>query len=143
MSSVSSSRVLQSIANSLLKDDEDGRPESQSTTVRSRTGCEYLALNSVPLGVDAFADVVSSSSFSLLFAASAADLLGMWYPTVRRTLVCLSKLYRSLDKTTFEGLSQDALSACVVSLVGAAEQVRQTKSTVSCPLSFLSDLHLR
>ena len=39
-----------------------------------------------------------SSSASL----SPADLHGMWYPTVRRTLVTLSKLYRCVDKSIFQ-----------------------------------------
>lgn len=34
---------------------------------------------------------------SLQTSISPADLHGMWYPTVRRTLVCLSKLYRCID----------------------------------------------
>ena len=33
---------------------------------------------------------------------SPADLHGMWYPTVRRTLVTLSKLYRCVDKSIFQ-----------------------------------------
>lgn len=36
---------------------------------------------------------------------SPADLHGMWYPTVRRTLVCLSKLYRCIDRATFQVIS--------------------------------------
>ena len=30
----------------------------------------------------------------------------MWYPPLRRALLCLSKLYRSVDRSTFQGLSQ-------------------------------------
>lgn len=48
---------------------------------------------------------------------------GMWYPPVRRTLVCLSKLYRCLEKDIFRGLSQEALTACMQSVSGAAQTI--------------------
>ena len=51
--------------------------------------------------------------------ASPADLHGMWYPTVRRVLVCLSKLYRCIDRGIFQGLSQEALTNCIESLASA------------------------
>ncbi|KFM56619.1 Conserved oligomeric Golgi complex subunit 3, partial [Stegodyphus mimosarum] len=59
---------------------------------------------------------------------SPADLHGMWYPTVRRTLVCLSKLYRCLDKTIFQGLSQEVLTMCIQSLSSASKIISQKKT---------------
>lgn len=59
---------------------------------------------------------------------SPADLHGMWYPTVRRTLVCLSKLYRCLDKTIFQGLSQEVLTMCIQSLATASAAISKNKT---------------
>ncbi|KAK3783773.1 hypothetical protein RRG08_063434 [Elysia crispata] len=61
---------------------------------------------------------------------SPADLHGMWYPTVRRALVTLSKLYRCIDKTTFQGLSQEALQACIVSLKNAKDGIIKRKHSM-------------
>ena len=52
----------------------------------------------------------------------------MWYPPVRRTLVCLSKLYRCLEREIFQGLSQEALSACMTSVSEAAEMIVAKKT---------------
>merc|ERR1712088_195132 len=54
--------------------------------------------------------------------SSPVDLHGMWYPTVRRTLVCLSRLYRCLEVEIFQGLSQEVLDACIDSLESACSQ---------------------
>ncbi|XP_064456562.1 conserved oligomeric Golgi complex subunit 3-like isoform X2 [Ornithodoros turicata] len=61
---------------------------------------------------------------------SPADLHGMWYPTVRRTLVCLSKLYRCLDKTIFQGLSQEVLAMCIESLDVAGKAIEKKKTSL-------------
>lgn len=61
---------------------------------------------------------------------SPADLHGMWYPTVRRTLVCLSRLYRCVERPIFQGLSQEALSMCMQSVTAAADAISQRKTAM-------------
>ncbi|XP_078415632.1 conserved oligomeric Golgi complex subunit 3 [Cetorhinus maximus] len=71
---------------------------------------------------------------------SPADLHGMWYPTVRRTLVCLSKLYRCIDRAVFQGLSQEALSACIHSLLAAADSIIKNKTQMDGQLFLIKHL---
>ncbi|XP_032888764.1 conserved oligomeric Golgi complex subunit 3 [Amblyraja radiata] len=71
---------------------------------------------------------------------SPADLHGMWYPTVRRTLVCLSKLYRCIDRMVFQGLSQEALFACIQSLLGAADLITKNKTLTDGQLFLIKHL---
>lgn len=61
---------------------------------------------------------------------SPADLHGMWYPTVKRTLVCLSRLYFCLDRNTFQGLAQEALVICIQTIQNAADLISQRKTPV-------------
>lgn len=58
---------------------------------------------------------------------SAADLHGMWYPPVRRTLMCLSRLYRCVDKTIFQSLSHEAVALCLKNIHQAALIISQKK----------------
>ncbi|XP_037298630.1 conserved oligomeric Golgi complex subunit 3 [Manduca sexta] len=62
--------------------------------------------------------------------ASPADLHGMWYPTVRRTLAALSRLYRCLEKRVFQGLAQEAISLCVQSIDDAAKQISENTTNI-------------
>ncbi|XP_049535661.1 conserved oligomeric Golgi complex subunit 3 isoform X1 [Anopheles darlingi] len=61
---------------------------------------------------------------------SPADMHGMWYPTVRRTLVCLSRLYRCIDKSIFQSLSQQALAHCIHSVSSAAGEIAKNRTTI-------------
>lgn len=54
----------------------------------------------------------------------------MWYPTVRRTLVCLSRLYRCVDRPIFQGLSQEALKLCIQSVSQAAAKISAAKTPI-------------
>ncbi|CAF3651060.1 unnamed protein product [Rotaria sp. Silwood1] len=72
--------------------------------------------------------------------SSPADLHGMWYPTVRRTLVCLSKLFRCLDRNIFQGLSQETLTMCVQSLINASELIIKRKTPIDGRLFLIKHL---
>ncbi|XP_046806169.1 conserved oligomeric Golgi complex subunit 3 isoform X2 [Lucilia cuprina] len=76
------------------------------------------------------ADSVDTSVSRVRNMNSPADLHGMWYPTVRRTLVCLSRLYRCVDRPIFQGLSQEALKHCIQSVSAAATKISQSKTPI-------------
>ncbi|KAK6051205.1 hypothetical protein COOONC_11290, partial [Cooperia oncophora] len=59
---------------------------------------------------------------------SAVDLHCLWYPTVRRTVMCLAKLYRCLDVAVFQSLARDLLSMCTESLEAAALHIAASPS---------------
>uniref|UniRef100_A0A3B5MPQ7 Conserved oligomeric Golgi complex subunit 3 n=1 Tax=Xiphophorus couchianus TaxID=32473 RepID=A0A3B5MPQ7_9TELE len=82
----------------------------------------------------------SNAGLFLQTSVSPADLHGMWYPTVRRTLVCLSKLYRCIDRAVFQGLSQEALSACIQSLLKASDIILKNKTQIDGQLFLIKHL---
>ena len=86
--------------------------------------------NSITSLTSASATVDAEQQFKSRTGNSPADLHGMWYPTVRRTLVCLSRLYRCVDRPIFQGLSQEALSYCIQSLANAQQSITTNKSSV-------------
>lgn len=93
--------------------------ESQSLK-RADSRASMLSINSTEV----------EQQFKSRTGNSPADLHGMWYPTVRRTLVCLSRLYRCVDRPIFQGLSQEALTYCIHSLATAAQSIATNKSSI-------------
>ncbi|RDD46014.1 Conserved oligomeric Golgi complex subunit 3, partial [Trichoplax sp. H2] len=81
-------------------------------------------MTSIPLG----SSTPMNRPMQPLPVVPTADSYAMWYPTVRRTLLCLSKLYRCVDKYIFEGLSQEAISVCIRSLIKASQMIISKKS---------------
>ncbi|CAG7838121.1 unnamed protein product [Allacma fusca] len=104
-----------------------GRSTSQTSLVSmsSVTSQEVAAINSA---------AALQIPRPLKSSSSPADLHGMWFPSVRRTLLCLSKLYRCLDKAIFQGLSQEALTACISNVSLSAQQISARKTIVDAQL---------
>lgn len=103
---------------SILMDINETRTESRNS-IASLESQEVATINTNPL-----------SSFRSYTGNSPADLHGMWYPTVKRTLVCLSRLYFCLDRQTFQTLAQEALAVCVQTIDTAAEQISTLKTVI-------------
>ena len=84
------------------------------------------------------------SSGDLAYPAKLSEDLsnqyGMWYPTVRRTLICLSKLYRCTNRSVFESLAQECLSACIDSLKSAAMSICEGSSLIDSQLFLIKHL---
>ena len=90
----------------------------------SHDGCLYM------IGVpESGGTVLSSSLLALLPHGSRAcmicgclqmesnlDAYNVWYPPVRSSLLCLSKLYGCVDPKIFNGLAQDAVHAATASV---------------------------
>lgn len=107
--------------------------QNSSSSVVSASSLEVAQINGAkPIHasskINVLFTIIICDLLCKMFLDSPADLHGMWYPPVRRTLVCLSKLYRCLEKEIFQGLSQEALSACMTSISEAALQISQSKT---------------
>lgn len=66
--------------------------------------------------------------------------MSSWYPPVRHTLNILSKLYRSVDPSTFAGLAQETISACTSTVQLAGRLVAQRSGPLDAQLYIIKQL---
>ena len=59
---------------------------------------------------------------------------------MRRTLVCLSRLYRCLELEIFQGLAQEVLTACTSSLHAACNAISERKGLINGQLFLIKHL---
>ena len=117
-------QMMESIQDTIMADEKDKRARTNSVSSNaSMASLEVASINR------------ATSPYS-----SPVDLHGMWYPTVRRTLVCLSRLYRCLELEIFQGLSQEVLDACIDSLEIACEQITEKKGARNGQLFMIKHL---
>lgn len=149
--------MMKSIAESLKEEEQQSKSDtpkdSDNESVDSATSKEVEHINEKSSSIQDGQNDTSAALNGRLFtgagtghsirsnsSTSPADLHGMWYPTVRRTLVCLSKLYRCIDRSIFQGLSQEILQCCIQSLVTASDSIIKKKSEVDGELFLIKHL---
>ncbi len=102
--------------------------EKIAEKLKQQQQLNYTSDSDSSLNSSTTAPATTTVSNDLTNRLSPQDQHGMWYPTLRRTLICLSKLYRCLDKKIFEGLAQETLTLCVQSLGQASDSIKKSKT---------------
>lgn len=103
--------------------------------------CSVASIASTAMSTNTLSEVALISNEINQFTPNAESLhYHLWYPTVRRTIMCLTKLFRSLEPSIFQELSQDVISSCIQSLDMAARKIAQNKSFIDCYLFMIKHL---
>eukprot|EP00743_Colponemidia_sp_Colp-15_P007094 GILK01007653.1.p1 GENE.GILK01007653.1~~GILK01007653.1.p1 ORF type:complete len:792 (+),score=101.49 GILK01007653.1:44-2377(+) len=143
-------RLLQDVQERLIyrtqiyiRDNIDGfLPEPEHLNYPSRL--QPLA-QIVPLPSTVATDSNNSTSTEISLpstsrAENLRNLYDTWYPTLERTLLVLSKIYRRLETSIFEGLAQEAVSVCTRSLLSASESITTSQSPTDGQLFLIKHL---
>ena len=123
-------QMMESIAE-CLKNDQAGISRCASSSSLASTSISDISIGNSERNLDI--GLVKCSK-------SPADIYGMWYPTVRRTIMCLTKLYRSMDNVTFQGLAQEAVAGCLESLDSASQTITKNQTSTDGFLFLLKHL---
>lgn len=118
-------KMMEDIAESIREETRQTRMKRISVSSTDSSALEPVSRNHI---------VIDSIYQKTHMGSSPADLHAMWYPTVRRTLVCLSRLYRCLDRSVFQSLSQEAISHCVQSIENARQEIEKRASVLDAEL---------
>uniref|UniRef100_A0A0N5BVY6 Conserved oligomeric Golgi complex subunit 3 n=1 Tax=Strongyloides papillosus TaxID=174720 RepID=A0A0N5BVY6_STREA len=62
------------------------------------------------------------------------NMHALWYPTVKRTLLGINRIYQCLDNDIFQSFMLELITACCESLEIGSERIKSTKSSVKSNL---------
>ncbi|XP_065849843.1 conserved oligomeric Golgi complex subunit 3 [Euphorbia lathyris] len=68
------------------------------------------------------------------------EVFKTWYPPLEKTLSCLSKLYRCLEASVFNGLAQEAVEVCSLSIQKASKLVTKRTAVMDGQLFLIKHL---
>jgi len=120
-----------------IQDSLNNSKNAEQAAVRQRCGSTSSSVSVASMEV---ANINSNGHTNSTSSSSPVDLHGMWYPTVRRSLVCLSRLYRCLELEIFQGLAQEVLNACTGSLQLASSLISERKGLTNGQLFLIKHL---
>ncbi|KAK1266136.1 hypothetical protein QJS04_geneDACA009111 [Acorus gramineus] len=69
-----------------------------------------------------------------------SELFKTWYPSLEKTLSCLSKLYHCLESAVFTGLAQEAVEVCSISIQRASKLIAKRSSSMDGQLFLIKHL---
>lgn len=109
-------------------------------TFRARTYIRDEVANYLPLDEDLDYPSKLERFPDKEMEANSADQNSTWYPTLEKTISCLSKLYHSQESAVFTGLAQEAVEVCSISLQKASKLIARKSSLMDGQLFLIKHL---
>lgn len=115
-------------------------PVLSGTRTASISNTPGTPMPKTPVVVDQDADGDDESMFRQRFGAKSDKDEEKWYPTLRKAVWLLRRIYRLVNSTVFDDLAHRVVHSTTYSLIQASQQLTQKSSAADGQLFFITHL---